>query len=123
MRGCGKMSYNGRPNDYLNNIANNLRNVRHVLGVLYGSSVYRARREGTSLSVALIRNLGDVYDNGLEALCIPLPQAVGDMPPGAQYVPPLVYARNKGNKNHQRKKLKRRKGGRGWFDMKSGQTK
>lgn len=117
------MRYNDRPNNYLNNIADNLRNVGCVLRILYDSSVYRAEREGTSLSVALIKSLGDVYNNGLEALCIPLPQGVGDMPPGAQYVPPLVYARNKGNKNHQRKKLKRRKGGRGWFDMKSGQKK
>lgn len=117
------MRYNDRPNHYLNNIADDLRNVKHVLGIIYNSSVYRAKREGTSLSVALIKNLGDVYNNGIDALCVPLPQGVGDIPLGTQYFPPLVYARNKGNRNHQKKKLKRRRGGTGWFDMKRGQKK
>lgn len=107
------MSYNNRSKSYLDNLINDLRNAIYVLRILYDSSVYRAEREGTGLSVALIKNLGDVYNSGLETLCVSLPQGVRDMPFGSQYAPPLVYARNKGNRTHQRRKAKEKMEGAG----------
>lgn len=66
------MHYNDRPKSYLNRLVNDLRDAKHVLNILYTSSLSRAEREKTSLSTALIKNLGDVYNNGLDSLLVPV---------------------------------------------------
>lgn len=65
------MHYNERPKSYLNGIVNDLRDARYVLNILYTYSLFRAEREKISLSTALIKNLGDIYNNGLDCLLVP----------------------------------------------------
>lgn len=101
----------------------NLSSLLDFFKIVYGHSAIKAEREGTNHTIALFKTMLDIYNNGLEALCVPLPHGVRDEPLRNQYFPPLVYARNTGNRNRQKKKLKKRKGGKGWFDMNNGQKK